>query len=55
MRISAGHKDSSANIINDTHTRDINNNELLHHHILNHADKMNNMQKCMHQYLIINT
>ena len=47
MRISAGHKDSSANIINDTHTRDINNDELLHHHILNHANKINNMQKCI--------
>ena len=47
MQISAGHKESSANIINDTHTRDINNDELIHHHILNHANKINNMQKCI--------
>ena len=47
MQISAGHKESSANIINDTHTRDINIDELLYYHILNYANKINNMQKCI--------
>ena len=37
----AGHKDSSANIIIEAHTRDINNDVLLHNHILYHANKIN--------------
>ena len=44
---SAGHKDSSANIINEVHIRDINNDVLLHNHILYHASKINNMHKCI--------
>ena len=32
MQKSAGHKDSSANIINEVHIRDINNDILLHNH-----------------------
>ena len=44
---SAGHKDSSANIINEVHIRDINNDVLLHNHILYHASKINNMYKCI--------
>ena len=47
MQKSAGHKDSSANIINEVHTRDINNDVLLHNHILYHATKINNMHKCI--------
>ena len=43
----AGHKDSSANIIIEAHTRDINNDVLLHNHILYHANKINNMHKCI--------
>ena len=44
---SAAHKDSSANIINEVHIRDINNDVLLHNHILYHASKINNMHKCI--------
>ena len=44
---SAGHKDSSANIINEVHIRDINNDVLLHNHKLYHASKINNMHKCI--------
>ena len=44
---SAGHKDSSSNIINEVHIRDINNDVLLHNHILYHASKINNMHKCI--------
>ena len=44
---SAGHKDSSANIINEVHIRDINSDALLHNHILYHASKINNMYKCI--------
>ena len=44
---SAGHNDSSANIINEMHIRDINNDLLLHNHILYHASKINNMHKCI--------
>ena len=44
---SAGRKDSSANIINEAHIRDINNDALLHNHILYHASKINNMHKCI--------
>ena len=47
MQKSAGHKDSSANIINEVHIRDINNDVLLHNHILYHASKINNMHKCI--------
>ena len=43
----AGHKDSSANIITEVHTRDINNDVLLHNHILYHTNKINNMHKCI--------
>ena len=34
---SAGHKDPSANFINDTHACGINNDELLRNHILYHV------------------
>ena len=48
MQKSAGHKDSSGNIINEVHIRDTNNNDaLLHDHILYHASKINNMHKCI--------
>ena len=47
MQKSAGHKDSSANIINEVHIRDINSDALLHNHILYHASKINNMYKCI--------
>ena len=43
----AGHKDSSANFIIEVHTRDINSDVLLHNHILYHANKINNMHKCI--------
>ena len=43
----AGHKDSSANIINEVHICDINNDILLHNHILYRASKINNMHKCI--------
>ena len=46
---SAGHKDSSANIINEAHIRDINNDVLLHNHVLYHASKINNMHKCINK------
>ena len=42
-----GHKDSSANIINEVHIRNINNDVLLHNQILYHASKINNMHKCI--------
>ena len=47
MQERAGHKDSSANIINEVHTHDINNDVLLHNHILYHASKINKMHKCI--------
>ena len=47
---SAGHKDHSANFINDTHARDINNDELLRNRILYHVNKIDNMQKCISKY-----
>ena len=44
---SAGHNDSSANIINEAPIRDINNDVLLHNQILYHASKINDMHKCI--------
>ena len=44
---SAGYKDSSANIINEVHIRDINNDVLFYNHILYHASKINNVHKCI--------
>ena len=57
MQKRAGHKDSSANTINEVHTRDINNDVLLHNHILYHASKINKMHKCIsnNQKIIVST
>ena len=47
---SAGHKHPSSNFINDTHARDINNDELLRNRILYHVNKIDNKQKCISKY-----
>ena len=47
MQKNAEDNDSYVNIINEVHIRDINNDVLLHNHILYHANKINNMHKCI--------
>ena len=47
MQKIAEDNDSQANIINEVHILDINNDVLLHNHILYYANKINNMRKCI--------